>query len=388
VRGPRVEPPDVEEVLGELLDHVRDLLEADTAAVLLLDEPTGHLVATAARGLEAEVYQGARVPLGRGFAGRVAASRRPVVIEDIAEADVVNPVLREHGIRSLLGVPLLAGARLVGVLHVGSVRKRGFAVADIELLETAAQRVALAVQSLILDSERRASALLQRSLLPPALPEVAGLEAAFRYIAGSGGAVGGDWYDMFVLPSGAVCVTVGDVVGHGLRAATVMGRVRTSLRIQAFATGGDPAATLDMVDRVIRHFEPGELATAVAAVTEPPFDRLQVAVAGHPAPVLAEPEGGCRYVELSVGPPLGVEPPRPRQPSEVDLAAGSVAVFYTDGLVERRHEDLQCRIERLCAAVRAGPPEVVCGAIMGRMVGLDRPTDDVALLVLRRLAAA
>jgi serine phosphatase RsbU (regulator of sigma subunit) len=386
VIGPRLGQPDAMELLGEVLERVRSMLAADTAAVLLLDEPTGHLVATAAQGIEEEVYQGARVPLGRGFAGRIAAGRRPVVIDDIADADVVNPVLRENGVRSLVGVPLLAAGRLVGVLHVGSVEKRRFGAADVELLEATGERVAEVVQASLLELERSGSAVLQRSLLPPTLPEVPGLEAAFRYIAGAGGRVGGDWYDLFVLPSGAVCVTVGDVVGQGLRAAAVMGRVRTALRVQCFASGGDPAAALDMVDRTLRHFEPGELATAIVGVTEPPFDRLDLAVAGHPAPVLAGPDGTCRYLDLEIGPPLGVAPTRDRKRSSVEVPAGAVAVFYTDGLVERRRESLTGRIERLCEVVKASDPEDVCGAVMGRMVGLDQPSDDVAMLVLRRSA--
>jgi serine phosphatase RsbU (regulator of sigma subunit) len=341
-------------------------------------------VATAARGIEEEVYQGARVPLGRGFAGRIAAGRRPVVIDDIGDADVVNPVLRVNGVRSLLGVPLLVDDRLVGVLHVGSVRKRRFGESDILLLQGAGDRVAQVVQASLAALERTASAMLQRSLLPPALPEVPGLDAAFRYIAGAGGRVGGDWYDLFVLPSGSVCLTVGDVVGRGLGAAAVMGRVRTALRTQCFATDGDPAAALDVVDRTLRHFERGELATAIVGVTEPPFDRLRLAVAGHPAPVVAAPDGTCGYADLPIGPPLGVEPMRPRQAHSIDVPPGAVAVFYTDGLVERRHESLTDRIARLCDVVTAANPEEVCGAVMGRMIGLDAPTDDVALLVLRR----
>jgi serine phosphatase RsbU (regulator of sigma subunit) len=300
---------------------------------------------------------------------------------------VVNPVLRENGVRSLVGVPLLAGGRVVGVLHVGSVQKRRFGQPDIELLEMAGEQVASAIQASLLELERSGSAVLQRSLLPPALPEVPGLEAAFRYIAGAGGRVGGDWYDLFVLPSGSVCVTVGDVVGRGLRAAAVMGRLRTSLRVQCFATEGDPAAALDVVDRTVRHFEQGEMATAIVGVMDPPFDRLRLAVAGHPAPVLAGPDGTCRYLDVVVGPPLGIEPPRPREHSGVDIPLGAVMVFYTDGLVERRHEDLMGRIQRLCEVVTAAGPEEVCGAVMGRMIGLDQPSDDVAMLVLRRVAS-
>lgn len=378
---------DLEQLLVELLDRVRDVLRADTAAVLLLDEPNGQLVATAARGIEAEVYQGVRVPLGAGFAGRVAADLRPVVIEDIEDADVVNPVLRERGVRSLLGVPLLAGGRLLGVLHVGTVKRRRFDESDVDLLRLVADRVALATQITLSEAERTASVVLQRSLLPRRLPQIPGLETAFRYVAGAGegGTVGGDWYDLFVLPGGWVCATVGDVVGRGLKAATVMGRLRTSLRSHAMAAATrDPGALLDLVDRQLRHFEPGEMATAVVGLIEPSFTRVHLSVAGHPAPVLASiGSPGC-LVDAAVDPPLGVASPVRRQTTTVDLPPGSVVCFYTDGLVERRDEPLGARLDQLAATVSAAPPEDVCISITGRLVGLDPSPDDMALLVLRR----
>ncbi|HZO26464.1 MAG TPA: GAF domain-containing protein, partial [Chloroflexota bacterium] len=151
----------VEELLVELLDRVREILAADTAAILLLDDANGQLVATAARGIEEEVYQGVRVPLGRGFAGRVAATRQPHAIEDIDDADVVNPLLRDKGIRSLLGAPLLAGGRLLGVLHVGTVTRRHFDDEDADLLQMVADRVALATQASLSETERNASLVMQ-----------------------------------------------------------------------------------------------------------------------------------------------------------------------------------------------------------------------------------
>ena len=137
----------VEDLLSELLDRTLAVLGADTAAVLLLDDSGSQLVATAARGLEAEVYQGVRIPLGRGFAGRIAAERRPVTIDDLDKADVLNPVLREKGLRSLLGVPLLVAGDLLGVLHVGTLTQRHFSASDVDLLRVVAERVALATRA-------------------------------------------------------------------------------------------------------------------------------------------------------------------------------------------------------------------------------------------------
>ena len=373
----------LEELLVELLDRVREILAADTAAVLLLDDANGQLVATAARGIEEEVYQGVRVPLGRGFAGRVAATRQAQAIEDIDDADVVNPLLREKGIRSLLGVPLLVGGQLLGVLHVGTVTRRHFDDEDADLLQLVADRVALATQASLSESERNASLVMQQSLLPDQLPDVAGFETAVRYIPGAG-TVGGDWYDMFVLPSGRVVVTVGDVVGKGLRAAVVMGRLRSSLRSYGFADERDPGAVLDLVNSQLQHFEPAQMATAVVACIDAGSDRIHVALAGHPAPVMASGDGPGRYLDLAVGPPLGIPSSRPRPTTAVELPPGAVICFYTDGLIERRDVRLDDRISRLCDVIRADPVEQVCSRVMARLIGFERAQDDVALLALRR----
>jgi signal transduction histidine kinase len=136
--------------LGELLDvllpRIREILRADTCATLLLDEDRQELVARAAVGLEEEVEQGVRIPVGRGFAGRVAADRHPVILYDVDHADVLNPILREKGIKSLLGVPLLVRGDVIGVLHVGTLRPRTFVEDDVRLLELVADRVALAIE--------------------------------------------------------------------------------------------------------------------------------------------------------------------------------------------------------------------------------------------------
>ena len=136
----------LDDLFDELLIRVRDIFEADTCAVLLLDEARGDLVARAAMGIEEEVEQGVRIPLGKGFAGRIAALRVPVIIDDVDHADVLNPILREKGITSLLGAPLLARERVLGVIHVGSLRPRRFGEDDAELLQLAADRAALAIE--------------------------------------------------------------------------------------------------------------------------------------------------------------------------------------------------------------------------------------------------
>jgi signal transduction histidine kinase len=144
---------DLDELLGELLDRIRAILGADTAAILLLDAERGELAARAAVGIEEEVEQGVRIPLGAGFAGRIAAERRPLFLPDVEHADVLNPLLREKGIKSLLGVPLLAHGEVLGVLHVGSLAPRDFSPDETELLQLVAERAALAIEKARLHRE-------------------------------------------------------------------------------------------------------------------------------------------------------------------------------------------------------------------------------------------
>jgi signal transduction histidine kinase len=163
VTGAALAHLDLGELLAELLTRIRDVLEADTSAVLLLDETRGELVARAAVGLEEEVEQGVRIPVGAGFAGRVAAERRPVVLDDVDHADVLNPILREKGVKSMLGVPLVSADRMLGVLHVGTLSPRKFTSEDVDLLEVVANTASLAIEhARLFAAEREARMRLER----------------------------------------------------------------------------------------------------------------------------------------------------------------------------------------------------------------------------------
>jgi signal transduction histidine kinase len=147
---------DLHDLLDELLTRVRTILDVDTAAILLLDEQTDELVARAAKGLEEDVEAGVRIPVGTGFAGRVAAERHPVVLSDVDHADVLNPILREKGIKSMLGVPLLVEGGPIGVLHVGTLTPHEFTKDDIDILQLVADRTALAIEhARAFEAERR-----------------------------------------------------------------------------------------------------------------------------------------------------------------------------------------------------------------------------------------
>jgi sigma-B regulation protein RsbU (phosphoserine phosphatase) len=375
---------DTDKLMQELLERVRELLSADTATVLLLDASGGELVATAAAGIEEEVRQGVRVPMGRGFAGRVAAQRQPVLIERVDPGTVVNRLLWEAGLQVLLGVPLLVAGQLIGVLHVGSRADRKFTEDDVQLLQIVADRIALATQAQASSAERMAARALQRSLLPSGLPTVAGLELAGRYVPGAQTGVGGDWYDVFPLPGDRLGIVMGDVVGHGLPAAVVMGRLRSALRAYAL-DNDDPSDVLRKLDRKACHFEVGAMATVAYAVADRGGERLRLSLAGHLPPVLATPEHPGRLLELSPDPPIGLSLSGfPRHSHEITLPPGSVLCLYTDGLVERRSRPIDTGLDLLCRTVRPEAPELVCAAVMAALTGNEDVADDVAVLVAHR----
>jgi phosphoserine phosphatase RsbU/P len=386
---------DEQSLLRALVERVKKVLQADTAAVLLLDRSAGQLVATAASGIEEEVRQGVRIPLGAGFAGRVAASREPVILTTVDHTTVRNPLLVDRGIKSLLGVPLLVGGNVIGVIHVGSLSGRPFGQEDAELLQLAADRAALALYSIMSQDDALAAMALHRSLLPTALPAVPGLDLAARYVTGSG-TVGGDWYDVFTLPDGRLGVVVGDVAGSGLEAAVIMGRMRSALRAYVLEFS-DPGTALRMLDRKIQYFEPDAMATVLYGLYTPGTGEFAVSLAGHLPPVLATPGERAGLIPLQPDPPIGTADDPQRRTAMVLIPPGALLCCFTDGLVERRDHSIDHGIDKVAATLdeqiaddarRGGTTESMaedaCAAVMRTLVGNVPAQDDIAVLMLSR----
>jgi serine phosphatase RsbU (regulator of sigma subunit)/anti-sigma regulatory factor (Ser/Thr protein kinase)/putative methionine-R-sulfoxide reductase with GAF domain len=375
----------IDELLDELLERMREILHADTAAILMLEDDGRMLRARAAKGIEEEVEQGVRLPVGRGFAGRIAAQRRPIYIPDVNHADVLNPILRQKGIRSMLGVPLLVEGRILGVLHVGTLTPREFTEGDRDLLQLAADRAALAIEHAHLYEQRRVAEALQRSLLPQELVGIAGLEVAARYLpAAAAASLGGDWYDVFPVGGGRIGLAVGDVVGRGLPAAALMAQLRTALRAYAF-DGYAPSEVVDRLNRMLAHIAPATMTTATYLALDPEREKLEVVNAGHPPPLVIDPHGRASYLHVAPNVALGVSRGSRYRSQECELRGGSTIVLYTDGVVEVRGEALDAgleRMRRLVESVEASPQELV-DAIVEQMVAEGRPSDDVAILVAR-----
>jgi serine phosphatase RsbU (regulator of sigma subunit)/anti-sigma regulatory factor (Ser/Thr protein kinase)/putative methionine-R-sulfoxide reductase with GAF domain len=345
-----------QEVLPGMLERIRDVMNADTAAILLLSAEGDELVARAALGLEEEVERGVRVPVGRGFAGRIAEQRAPVVLEDVES--------------------------VVGVLHVGSLTPRSFAAAEIELLERAGALIGLAVDRA---RQHNVAELLQRALLPSSLPEIPALQMAARYLPGADDThVGGDWYDVVALPHARVGIAIGDVVSRGVRAAAVMGQMRTALR--AYALDGEgPGPVLDRLDRLVRGLDEREMATVAYVVLDPAKLTATISLAGHLPPLVVGADGTARLLDAVRSRPIGVAAARRFEETTVQLERGDTLLLYTDGLVERRGMSLDdglAELERVMAGLAGVAPEEVCERLL-QMAEADVVADDVAVLAVR-----
>ena len=370
-------------LLDQLLTRVAEILEVDTAAILLLEKEGRQLVARAAKGIEEEVSRGVRIPVGRGFAGRIASELRPIRILDIDQAEILNPLLREKGLRSLLGVPLLVEGSVIGVLHVGTLTRREFSDEDADLLQRAGDRAAVAIQSRLSEREHGLADALQRNLIPP-LPDVPGVAIAGRYIPTASAQVGGDWYDAFPLPGGRLGVAIGDVVGRGFHASAIMSQLRSSLR--AFALHDySTSEVLELQSNLLRSLDPHGSATLMYLVVEPDTTAVKLASAGHLAPLIVPAASPPFFAELGPSVPLGTVRHPDYRESTLELADGATLVLYTDGLIERPGEHFDDGLGRLSSAAASAPgdTEALCDALVGALLGNGATQDDAALLVVR-----
>ncbi len=304
----------------------------------------------------------------------------------VAHPDRVQPGL-DAGVHSYLMVPLPArGVVLGGAEFIRMRNPEPFTVADVALAEELAARAAVCIDNARLYRRERDTVLtLQRSLLPQEVHLTPGLEIAYRYLPSSVvSEVGGDWFDVVPLSCGRVALIVGDVMGHGIRAAATMGQLRTAART---------LITLDMSpDRVLRRLDEtasaigdGQFTTCVCAVFDPVDRSCIIACAGHPPPVVQDPNGSTRLIDLPPGVPLGVGGVA-FENVEITLPEDGVLVLYTDGLIERRDRDLDEGMLLLSQAVaNRGPSlEASCDAVLDALSAKDSE-DDIAIIMARAM---
>ncbi|HEY3019450.1 MAG TPA: SpoIIE family protein phosphatase [Solirubrobacteraceae bacterium] len=380
ISGSALEPP-LDDLLQELLEQIGDILEADTAVILLRNGTSEDAAARTREWLEQHITESLQAPSGRDGRGRAA-----LVIADVPTADGLDPALRANGVQSLLAVPLLIEERYVGLLVVGNCAQRSFSEDEAQVLEALADRVAVELQHGGVFEHHRREWALQRSLLPEKLPAIPGIWLTARFLPASALAgVGGGWYDAFPLPDGRVGLAVGDVACHGAKAATLMGELRNALR--AYAVEGDPPATVaSKMWHFVATLERGEMATFLYALYDPSAGTVRFYSAGHPPPLFVHADGKVTFGATIPAAPLGVGGPPRDAEAMAELPAGTTMLLYTDGLAERPGERLASRRARIAeSAAGAQDPDSLCSQLLGRLVDGDRPDDDVVLLAVQAM---
>ncbi|MCX4579949.1 PAS domain-containing SpoIIE family protein phosphatase/ATP-binding protein [Streptomyces sp. NBC_01571] len=313
--------------------------------------------------------------------------------EDPARARKIH----ENGMHSLMVVPIRARRALLGVVVFIRTEDPGpFQEVDLLLAEELVSRAALSLDNARQYAREHTAALaLQRTLLPHRLSGGTAVETASRYLpADMENGVGGDWFDVIPLSGARVALVVGDVVGHGINAAANMGRLRTAVHTLADMElpPGELLAHLD--DTVQRLAEedadssdqpPAVVgATCLYAVYDPVTRRCAMAGAGHPPPVIIDPQGTVTFPDLPTGTPLGMGLGVPFESVELELPEGSLLALYTDGLVETRDQDIDVGMRRLGTALSqpGRSLEDLCARATETLPG-EAPSDDVTLLLVR-----
>ncbi len=323
-------------------------------------------------------------------------ARRPVLIaspeEFMERYPHLGALMAESGKEAWAFMPLIASGRAIGCCVVSFGRPRALDEEERTLLVALGSLVAHALErARLFDAEHSRAKELQRGMLPRSLPDLPAITAAARYVpAATGAEVGGDWYDVIPLSAERVALVIGDVMGHGLAEAVMMGRLRTAVH-----TLSDleipPDDLLARLDRLIADLGHVEFVTCLYAVYDPTTRVLSYSSAGHPPPAIRGPDGRVRFADAEPDPPLGVATP-PFHTVELELPAESVLVLYTDGLVEADGTDIEPGMGRLAevlAGAAADPAarddlEGVCDTLVGSLTPRGgRADDDAAVLVAR-----
>ncbi len=329
-------------------------------------------------------------------AWRVVRTGRSELIAEITdEMLTAGAVDDEHAalaralhLRSAVIVPLVARGRVLGVLTwVSAESERHFTPDDLAFAEELAQRAAVFLDNSELFSQTLAAAMqLQRAVLPDELPACPRWELGHHYSPAGRTEVGGDFYDVVELGDGRLVMFIGDVMGRGVGAAAAMAQVRAAVRAYA-ALDPSPQRVLGRLDRMFELYGTEQLVTLLYMLADPDRDELTIGNAGHPPPVLMRSDGTATHLPSADGPPLGVELSS-RGEYVVALGATDTLIAFTDGLIERREEDITVGQDRLTDAVRALLGHPLSHTIPALVEGVAEPSrdDDIAVLGVRRVS--
>jgi PAS domain S-box-containing protein len=374
------------ELMGLVVERIREAFRADMARILLIEPGREDELAVGAAAGFGSGGKSATVPIG-DVLSQVVGEGRPVILDGLRGDAGLDPMLAAAGPRALMASPLTVKGRMAGVVEIGTRKERRFTPEEESLLVLMADRAGLAIEhARAYEREVGTVEMLQRSLLPEKLPKLPGVRLAARYEPGGAGVnVGGDWYDAIPLEDGRVGLAMGDVVGHGLEAASLMGQLRHAARAYALE-GHSPPGVLDRLDRLVRSLPGAQMATLLYLVVDSDLRTVRFASAGHVPPLVVSPDGDARFLEGAPNPPLGVFDSSGHEELTASLEPGSTIVLYTDGLVEQRGVSIDAGLEALRQAARhPGDPVELCDHLVDSMLAIHPPHDDIAVLALQAL---
>ncbi|MFI6038565.1 SpoIIE family protein phosphatase [Streptomyces sp. NPDC051315] len=384
----------VQDVVDMVADEIMPAFGAD--GLVLSTAEAGRLHITGFRGYAPDVIERLdALPLDTSFtpAGRALGSGIPAFFSSPGEMRRIYPEAPLiSGKQAWAFLPLIVSGRAVGICILSYDHPREFPAEERAVMTSLAGLVAQALdRARLYDTKHDLAHGLQEALLPRTLPTVGGLRVAARYLPATRGMdIGGDFYDVIRLGDTAAAAVIGDVQGHNVAAAALMGQVRTGVHAHA-ALGTAPDQVLARTNRLLTDLGPDLFTSCLYAHLDFAGRRVTLASAGHPPPLLRLPDGDTRPVDVPPGPLLGIDPDADFPLTEIPLVPGMMLAFYTDGLIETPGVDLDDSISRLAAHLAHADERDLDRLIDDLVSGAGssgQRTDDIALLVLHHAAAA
>jgi serine phosphatase RsbU (regulator of sigma subunit)/anti-sigma regulatory factor (Ser/Thr protein kinase) len=379
-------------VAESFIDEALRSIDADAAVLAVVDDETRELRAVAWSGVPDDLIalRGDVSVTANRPGARAMQRRQPTYYDDIDELQAAYPhveeLLERTGLRSFAFLPLWAAGAPLGVAVIGWREQTHLLADERAFLEAIAAQCALALdRAQRYEGERVVAETLQRSVLPETLPSMEGVRVAAVYLPGSTAVdVGGDWFDTLTLADGRVGFVVGDVVGKGVEAASTMAQLRNGMR----ALGLDrrtPGETVTKLNVLLASYTDVPFATLAYVTLDPRTLEATLTSAGHPPPLVVEPDGRTRFLEGPGGLPLGADPDATYSEWRTTLDPGAILVLYTDGLVERPDRSIDEGLDLLARAAAQAPrePDEFVDAVVDELLGRGARGDDVALLVIR-----
>ncbi|MBK3636189.1 SpoIIE family protein phosphatase [Streptomyces sp. MBT97] len=390
--GALTETVSVQDVVGLVADEIAPAVGSQ--ALALLGARAGRLHVLGHHGYPEPrlVERFDRTPLSSPTPGAHAVTHGvPAFFESRQHLERLYPARRSSpdGFAAWAFLPLIASGRPVGACVLAYAEPHVFSTHERAVLTSLAGLIAQALdRALLYDVKHRLAHGLQAALLPPSLPSLAGIEATARYLPATRGMeIGGDFYDLVPSPPLAAAV-IGDVQGHNVTAAGLMGQIRTAVR--AYTTvGQEPGEVMRSTNRLLIDLGSELFASCLYLRLDPAAGRAVMARAGHPPPLLRRADGRVRVLDLAGGPLLGIDGAAAYPTTEVELTTGCVLALYTDGLIETPGVDIEDAVAELGRRLgEAGnrPLEEVADDLVGRHATAEERLDDVALLLLRAVA--